>query len=126
MALLYKDNSVRLHQLSGDQLEERLHIQLNAPCVSILWLAGRLLVTEDYANRHWHAIIEFEVVGNHLVRRRELLASSALVSVRSWCATDNGLVICTARNNAQVTDNETGEDISRESNMHKLLHYNFA
>ena len=47
VALLYEDNAVRLHQLSGDQLEKRLHIQLNAPSASILWLAGRLLVTED-------------------------------------------------------------------------------
>ena len=63
------DNSVRVHRLRGDRLEELARIQLKEP-YELLWLADRLLVADR------DAVSELEVSDTRLKRRRELIATS--------------------------------------------------
>ena len=59
------DQSVRVHRLRGDRLEELARVQLKAPD-NLLWLADRLLVADfDYEKRS-HAVIELEVIDTRL------------------------------------------------------------
>ena len=94
------DNSVRVHRLRGDLLEELARIQLNFP-KQLLWLADRLLVADS------NAVIELEVSDKRLERRRELIATSENISVRSLCAVNDGVAIL-------------------DYNSKDILHYSFA
>ena len=59
----------------------------------LLWLADRLLVADFDENKKSHAIIELEVSDTRLERRRELIATSENIRVRSWCEVEDGLAI---------------------------------
>ena len=69
------DNSVRVHRLGGDRLEELARIQLKNP-QSLLWLADRLLVADYDDEKKSSSVIELEVSDTRLERRRELIATS--------------------------------------------------
>ena len=84
------DNSVRVHRLRGDRLEELAHIQLKRPD-RLLRLADRLLVTDFDREKQSHALIELEVNDTRLERRRELIATSENIS--RMCAVNDGLAI---------------------------------
>lgn len=90
VAMSYKtDNSVRLHRLRGDLLEELARIPLQIPNY-ILWLSGRILVTEG-----WPAVtvIELEVTSSRIERRGELKSSGEGIRVSSWCEVGDELAI---------------------------------
>ena len=80
------DNSVRVHRLRGDRLEELARIQLKSPKY-LLWLADRLLVDES------NSVIELEVSDTRLQRRRELIATSENINVFRLCAVNDGVAI---------------------------------
>ena len=86
------DQSVRVHRLLGDRLEELARINLNCPD-TLLWLADRLLVADRNSENQSHAVIELELSDTRLERRRELIATSDKISVRSLCALNDGLAI---------------------------------
>ena len=86
------DNSVRVHRLRGDRLEELARIQLKRPD-RLLWLADRLLVAAFDREKQSHAVIELEVSYTRLERRRELIAISENIRVNIWCAVSDGLAI---------------------------------
>ena len=86
------DNSVRVHRLRGDRLEELARIQLKLPSF-ILWLADRLLVADGDSEKQSDAVIELEMSDMRLERRRELIATSEKICVYSWCAVNDKLVI---------------------------------
>ena len=98
------DNSVRVHRLRGDRLEELARIQLKDPN-DLLWLADRLLVADSHYNSH--AVIELEVSDTRLQRRRELIATSENIQVFRMCAVNDGLAIF-------------------DYNTRDILHYSFA
>ena len=95
-----QNNSVRVHRLRRDRLEELARIQLKEP-ERLLWLADRLLVADS------NALIELEVSDTRLERLRELIAISENISVRSLCAVNDGLAIF-------------------DENSRDILHYSFA
>ena len=99
------DNSVRVHRLRDDRLEELARIQLKKP-ERLLWLADRLLVA-DYDDIYSHAVIQLEVSDTRLERRRELIAISENIIVHRLCAVNDGLAIF---------DWKSGD----------ILHYSFA
>ena len=99
------DNSVRVHRLRGDRLEELARIQLMKP-TRLLWLADRLLVA-DYEKMNSHAVIELEVSDTRLERRRELIATSENIRVDRLCAVNDGVAIS-------------------DYNSKDILHYSFA
>ena len=82
--------SVRVHRLRGDRLEELARIQLKRPEM-LVWLGDRLLVAD--LDEKSHAIIELEVSDTRLERRRELIATSENIRVSRLCAVNNGLAI---------------------------------
>ena len=86
------DNSVRVHRLRGDRLEELARIQLKN-LHNLLWLADRLLVADYDSKKYSHAVIELEVSDTRLERRRELIATSENIYVRRLCAVNDGLAI---------------------------------
>ena len=91
VAMSYEnDNSVRVHRLRGDRLEELARIQLNCPD-RLLWLADRLLVADS--DEKWQTVIELEVSDTRLERRRELIATSENICVSRLCAVNDGLAI---------------------------------
>ena len=92
VAMIYPDQSVRVHRLRVDQLEELARIQLKQP-FDLLWLADRLLVADNDSEKKSHAVIELEVSDMRLERRREFIATSENISVRSWCAVNDGFSI---------------------------------
>ena len=100
------DESVRVHRLCGDRLEELARIELLRPYY-LLWLADRLLVVHWEEDKQWHAVIELGMSGTRLERRRELIAASENISVHRWCAVDDGLAIF-------------------DWNSKDILHYSFA
>ena len=106
VAMSYDDNSVRVHRLRGDRLEELARIQLKNP-ERLLWLADRLLVADYDFEKKSHAFIELEVSDTRLERRRELIATSENILVRSLCAVNGGLAIL-------------------NNNTNDILHYSFA
>ena len=73
------DNSVRVHRLRGDQLEELARIKLRRP-QELLWLADRLLVADFDIEKKLHAVIEIEVSDTRLERRCELITRDACFS----------------------------------------------
>ena len=89
---LYKDQSVRVHRLRGDQLEELVRIQLKFPNY-LLWLADRLLVADFDDENKSHAVIELKLSATRLEGRRELIATSENIYVKSLCAVNDGLAI---------------------------------
>ena len=86
------DNSVRVHRLRGDRLEELARIQLKNP-TRLLWLADRLLVADYDREKKSDAVIELEVSDTRLELRRELIDTSENINVRSLCALNDGLAI---------------------------------
>ena len=88
----FTDKSVRVHRLRGDRLEELARIQLKCP-EALLWLSDRLLVANFYREKHLHAVLELEVSDMRLERRREFIATSENIYVRSLCAVIDGLTI---------------------------------
>ena len=86
------DNSVRLHRLRGDRLEELARIQLKSPCY-LLWLTDRLLVAERGIETHTDAVIELEVSDTRLERRSELIATSKNIMGSRLCAVNDELAI---------------------------------
>ena len=86
------DQSVRLHRLRGDRLEELARIQLKSPH-RLLWLADRLLVADWDSEKKSHAVIELEVSDTRLERRRELIATSDNIGVGRLCAVNDGFAI---------------------------------
>ena len=94
VAMTYRspDNSVRVHRLVDDRLEEIARIGLKEPS-SLLWLADRLFVADFDREKLSHAVIELEVSDTRLERRRELIATSEKINVRSLCAVNDGLAI---------------------------------
>ena len=100
------DNSVRVHRLRGDGLDELARIQLKNPYTH-LGLSDRLLVADFDNEKNSHAVIEFEVSDTRLERRRELIATSENIRAYRMCAVNDGLAIF----------NNKSKDI---------LHYSFA
>ena len=100
------DNSVRVHRLRGDRLEELARIQLKRP-QELLWLADRLLVADSDEKTNSHALIELEVSDTRLERRRELIATSENINVFRLCAVNDGVAIV-------------------DSKSRDILHYSFA
>ena len=93
VAMCYRsDESVRLHRLRGDRLEELARIQLMSP-YKLLWLAGRLVVADFDENKKSYAVIELEVNDTRLERRRQLIATSENLNVWRLCAVNDGLAI---------------------------------
>ena len=93
VAMSYMSNqSVRVHRLRGDRLEELARIRLKTPD-RLLWLAHRLLVANLDREKQSHAVIELEVSDTRFERRRELIATSQGIYVNSWCAVNDGLAI---------------------------------
>ena len=92
VAMSYEDQSVRVHLLLGDQLEELARIQLKYPSL-LLWLADRLLVADFDREKQSSAVIELEVSDTRLERRRELIATSENIHLTSLCAVNDGLAI---------------------------------
>ena len=106
MSYPYTDHSVRVHRLRGDRLEELAHIQLKRPHYLLL-LADRLLVADYDSEKKSQAVIELEVSDKRLERRRELIATSENIIVRSLCAMNDGVAIF-------------------DLNSRDILHYPFA
>ena len=93
VAMSYKDNSVRVSRLRGDKLEEIARIQMKDP-FQLLWVAGRLLVTEYYFDTKSYAVVELEMRDTRLECRRELMGHSDRIYVRtSWCEVEDGLAV---------------------------------
>ena len=86
--ILNGDNSVRVHRLRGDRLEELARIQLKKPDY-LLWLADRLLVDDYDREKKSDAVIELEVSDTRLERRRELIATSENIIVSRLCAVND-------------------------------------
>ena len=86
------DNSMRVHRLRGDRLEELARIQLKYP-EYLLWLSDRLLVVDWDNEKRSHAVIELEVSDTRLERRRELIAASENFHVKRLCAVNDKLAI---------------------------------
>ena len=84
--------SVRVHRLRGDRLEELARIRLECPDTFLL-LADRLLVADFDREKQSHAVIELEVSDTRLERRRELIASSENIYMSSWYAVNDELAI---------------------------------
>ena len=82
VAMSYEDKLVRLHRLRSHRLEELARIQLKEPSY-LLWLADRLLVNDYDGEKKSDAVIELEVSDARLERRRELIATSENICVRS-------------------------------------------
>ena len=89
---LYTDQSVRVHRLRGDRLEELARIQLKSSG-RLLWLADRLLVADFDRENQSDVVIELEVSDKRLERRRELIATSEKIDVHIFCAVNDGLAI---------------------------------
>ena len=100
------DNSVRVHRLRGDRLEELARIQLKMPRY-LQWLADRLLVADYDIEKQSHAVIELEVSDTRLERRRELIATSENIRVYRLSAVNEGVAIF-------------------DANSRDILHYSFA
>ena len=100
VAVFYKD-SVCVNRLCRDRLEEISRIQLNYwrsshASGNVLWLGARLLVTEniDSDDDDLHFVVELEMKGTRLERRRELLdLNYARIYFHCWCAVGNELAI---------------------------------
>ena len=92
VAMSHSDQSVRLHRLHGDRLEELARIQMKWP-KRLLWLADRLLVVDYDSEKDSHTVIELEVSDTRLERRSELIATSGNIHVHSWCAVSDELAI---------------------------------
>ena len=93
VAVLYK-NSVCVNRLCHNRLEEISRIQLSSR--NLLWLGDRLLVTEhiDSHDDDSDVVVELEVRGTRLERRRELLdLNYARIYFNCWCAVGNELAI---------------------------------
>ena len=97
VAMSYYDNSVRLHRLRGDRLEELTRIQLKWP-TQLLWLADRLLVADRDSEKKVDAVIELEVSDMRLERRRELIATSENLYVNRLYAVNDELAIVDGNN----------------------------
>ena len=83
------ENSVCVNRLCHDRLEEISRIQLSSG--NLLWLGDRLIVTEHIDS---HVVVELEVRGTRLERRRELLdLNYARIYFHCWCAVGNELAI---------------------------------
>ena len=93
VAMCYRsDQSVRVHRLRGDRLEELARIELKYPN-NLLWLSDRLLVADFDGGKQSYAVIELEVSDTKVERRRELIATSENIRLSSWCALKDGLAI---------------------------------
>ena len=86
------DNSVRVHRLRGDRLDELARIQLKQPSL-LLWLADRFLVADFDSEKKSDAVIELEMSDTRLVRLRELIDTSENIQVLRMCAVNDGLAI---------------------------------
>ena len=86
------DNSVRVHRLLDDRLEEIARIGLKEPW-SLLWLADRLVVADFDNDKKSHALIELKVSDTRLERRCELFPSSENIYVHKLCAVNDGLAM---------------------------------
>ena len=91
VALFYDDDTVRVHRLHENKLDELARMDAHAP--RLVWLDGRLTVNEYDADMSSDAVIQLDVKGKELERRHELIASSSGLRVGSWCPVDNGLAI---------------------------------
>ena len=85
-----KDQSVRVHRLCGDRLEELALTQWQRPYY-LLFLPDRLLVTDWDEDKKSDAVIELEVNGTRIERRRELIATNENINIKRWCTVDGGL-----------------------------------
>ena len=92
MSYPFTDKSVRVHRLRGDRLEVLARIILKRPH-KLLWLADRLLVADFDKEKKSHAVIEFEVSDTRLENRRELIATSENIYVKSWISVNDGVAI---------------------------------
>ena len=88
----YTEQSVRMHRLRGDRLEELARIQLKHPSL-LLWLADRLLVADFDIDFQSHAVIKFEVSDMRLKLRRQLIATSENIYVHRFCEVNDGVAI---------------------------------
>ena len=80
------DQSVRVHRLLGDRLEEVARIQLKWP-LRLLWLADCLLVTDS------HVVLELKLSDTQLECRRELITASENIDAWILCAVNDKLAI---------------------------------
>ena len=88
VAISYVDQSVRVHRLVGDELEEITRVRLERPHL-IVWIATRLLVSTSDSK----GVVELEVMGTQLEHRGQLIAETSNFRVDSWCVLDYGLVV---------------------------------
>ena len=87
------DNSVRVHRLRGDRLEELFCVRFKCPD-RVMWLADKsLLVADTNTDKRLESDTVVLLSGTRLERRRELIASSENIRVRSWCLVDYSLAI---------------------------------
>ena len=96
VAVSYKD-TVRVNRLCGDRLEEISRIQFRfspgTQNVTLLWLADRLIINEYNDSTQSNVLVELEVSGSGLERRRELDLDLARIELFCWCAVGNELAI---------------------------------
>ena len=71
---VFDDNSVRVHRLRGNRLEELARIRLKKPH-NLMWLADRLLVADFDDEKKSDSIIELKVSDTRLKRQGELIAT---------------------------------------------------
>ena len=86
------DQSVHVHRLRGDLLEELARIQFHF-LDSLLWLADRLLVVEYDDHKKSNSVIELEVSDTRLECRRQHIDNSENIRVSRFCALNDGLAI---------------------------------
>lgn len=93
VAMSYEEkNEVRVHRLCGHRLEELARTRLKSP-YHLQWFAYRLIATEWHDDIKSNSVVELELSGSRLIRRRQLISPDEKVNVYRWCAVDDGLAI---------------------------------
>lgn len=88
------DKSVLVYRLIGERLEKVTQKHFEEPW-NVLWLADHLLVEDIHYKdgQSVHNIVQLELKGTQLIRRRELISAKDEVQVGGWCVVNNGLAI---------------------------------
>ena len=93
VAMSYADESVRVHRLVGDKLEEMARIRLEIPYL-LLWVAARLFVSVLDGS----GVVELKLNDKRLECLDVLIAATDKIRVWTWCASDDGLIFCNSNN----------------------------
>ena len=92
VAMSYEDQSVHVHRLVGDKLEELTSTLMNNP-YKLLWLADRLIVPELEEHNESHTVSMLQMSGTGLERLRKLISTSENILGESWCVVNDGFAI---------------------------------